>query len=181
MARRRDGTKYDRSSDLKARAEDDAEVNAVAAEAAALEAQGQLYDNYSLREVQNATALSGFRRRKTGKQINPSEKDLARLRAQAGAAEQRAEEARREAQRVQAAKTKATAAPIRQGVKAAVDTVPMPVRLEVEQVKALKLLAATEGTTASAIIRGAIRQVLIESADGNAAFAAALKAARITV
>lgn len=45
---------------------------------------------------------------------------------------------------------------IQQGVKASVETVPMPVRLEVSQTKLLKLLATLSGTTSSAIIRDCI-------------------------
>ncbi|HDV8353864.1 hypothetical protein [Burkholderia diffusa] len=68
---------------------------------------------------------------------------------------------------------------IRQGVKAAVETVPMPVRLEVNQVKALKILAAMQGTTASAIIRGCIHDQLIEMYDHLPGFADALEAAGV--
>lgn len=68
---------------------------------------------------------------------------------------------------------------IRQGVKAAVETVPMPVRLEVNQVKALKILAAMQGTTASAIIRGCIHDQLIEMYDQLPGFSDALKAAGV--
>ena len=67
---------------------------------------------------------------------------------------------------------------IRQGIKATVDTVPMPVRLEVEQVRLLKILAALEGTTASAIIRDCIRERLAEAARANTAFKAAIKPSR---
>ncbi|MGG1947047.1 hypothetical protein AB1286_19895 [Trinickia sp. NRRL B-1857] len=70
-------------------------------------------------------------------------------------------------------------AAIRQGVKAAVETVPMPVRLEVSQVKALKILAAMQGTTASAIIRGCIHDELIEMYGHLPGFAAALEAAGV--
>ncbi|MFL9882036.1 hypothetical protein PQR66_03310 [Paraburkholderia agricolaris] len=62
-------------------------------------------------------------------------------------------------------------AEIRQGVKATVDTVPMPVRLEVSQVKLLKVLAALEGTTASAIIRDCIKEHLTMKAATNPTFA----------
>lgn len=68
---------------------------------------------------------------------------------------------------------------IRQGVKAEVETVPMPVRLEVSQAKALKVLAALEGTTASAIIRGCIRDHLIDMYDHLPGFAGALEAAGV--
>lgn len=71
--------------------------------------------------------------------------------------------------------TKATKGAIRQGVKATVETVPMPVRLEVDQMKALKILAAMEGTTASSIIRGCIHQHLVWSADNMPEFGAAVK------
>jgi hypothetical protein len=49
---------------------------------------------------------------------------------------------------------------IRQGVKSTVETTPVPVRLEVEQVKMLKVLAALEGTTVSNIIRDCIREYI---------------------
>ncbi|KVP91480.1 hypothetical protein WJ95_08190 [Burkholderia ubonensis] len=75
--------------------------------------------------------------------------------------------------------TKEQRAAIRQGVKAAVETVPMPVRLEVNQVKALKILAAMQGTTASAIIRGCIHDQLIEMYDHLPGFADALEAAGV--
>lgn len=75
---------------------------------------------------------------------------------------------------------KATVGAIRQGVKASVDTVPMPVRLEVSQVKGLKILAALEGTTASAIIRDCIKDHLDQKASENATFANALLMTRDT-
>ncbi|QTD91281.1 hypothetical protein [Burkholderia anthina] len=68
---------------------------------------------------------------------------------------------------------------IRQGVKASVETVPMPVRLTTDQAKALKILAAMEGTTASAIIRGCISTLINEIANGDPAFNAALDAAGV--
>jgi hypothetical protein len=67
---------------------------------------------------------------------------------------------------------------IRQGVKASVPTVPMPVRLELEQVAQLKLLAAFEGTTASAIIRQCIAEHLARKAAEDTPFGGAVKALR---
>jgi hypothetical protein len=64
---------------------------------------------------------------------------------------------------------------IRQGVKAPVETVPMPVRLEVEQVRMLKLLASYEQTTASAIIRASIKERLEQARQGNPGFDAAVR------
>ncbi|KWI58063.1 hypothetical protein WM06_34320 [Burkholderia cepacia] len=68
---------------------------------------------------------------------------------------------------------------IRQGVKAEVETVPMPVRLTTSQVRALKILAAMEGTTASALIRGSISNLINDMANSNPAFNAALDAAGV--
>jgi hypothetical protein len=45
---------------------------------------------------------------------------------------------------------------IRQGVKSTVETMPVPVRLEVEQVHMLKMLAAIERKTVSGIIRDCV-------------------------
>src|SRR5258706_305490 len=56
---------------------------------------------------------------------------------------------------------RSTAAPaIRQGVKATVETVPVPVRLEVEQVHMLKMLAALERKTVSGIIRECVAEYI---------------------
>lgn len=67
---------------------------------------------------------------------------------------------------------------IRQGIKSSVETVPMPVRLEVEQLRLLKILAALEGTTASAILRECVAQRIKDAATTNIAFKAALKSFR---
>jgi predicted DNA-binding protein len=59
---------------------------------------------------------------------------------------------------------------IRQGVKASVETVPMPVRLEVTQTKLLKLLAQHTGTTSSAIIRDCLADFIDRQLDSDKAF-----------
>ncbi|MDR5819850.1 hypothetical protein [Caballeronia sp. LZ043] len=80
------------------------------------------------------------------------------------------------------AKQTARATPaIRQGIKAEVETVPMPIRFEVDQVRALKIAAALLGTTASAIVRGSVRDWLIEQANGDPAFGAALDSAGVKI
>ncbi|WP_321899712.1 hypothetical protein [Paraburkholderia heleia] len=68
---------------------------------------------------------------------------------------------------------------IRQGVKATVETVPMPVRLTADQVRALKVEAALSGVTVSGIIRGCINDHLIEMYDHLPGFADALEAAGV--
>jgi len=69
-------------------------------------------------------------------------------------------EQRRLADAVKSKLAEGRGAAIRQGVKATVETTPVPVRLEVEQVKMLKVLAALEGTTVSNIIRDCIRDYI---------------------
>lgn|GEM_PF-4383321 len=80
-------------------------------------------------------------------------------------------EARQAALRESIENEKQAKAEIRQGVKAPMETVPMPVRLEVTQVKLLKLLAALEGTTASAIIRDCVKEHLAMKKATNQTFA----------
>lgn len=103
--------------------------------------------------------------------IEKSAQAEARLRA----AQEKLEVAQAEAFALADAKQDARAkGTIRQGVKAKVDTVPMPVRLEVSQVKKLKILAAMSGTTASAIIRECIQEHLDARTREDAGFANAV-------
>ncbi|AMM13885.1 hypothetical protein AX768_07000 [Burkholderia sp. PAMC 28687] len=169
---------------------DEAELAASKAEADAAAAQEELYDSYSAREVDNATALDHFRRRKAvgSKRRVPSPErkvgvDIAQRLKVIDDAYEHADKSRVEALRVQAVADnpkqvlakEAEKAAIRQGVKASVETVPMPVRLEVEQVRMLKLLASYEQTTASAIIRASIKERLEQARQRNPGFDAAVR------
>jgi predicted DNA-binding protein len=68
-----------------------------------------------------------------------------------------------------------TEARIRQGIKSSVPTTPMPVRLQTDQIKMLKILAALEGTTSSAIIRDCISAHLEQKLKQNLAFGDAVR------
>ncbi|MFM0000200.1 hypothetical protein PQR57_04130 [Paraburkholderia dipogonis] len=194
MAKRLPAVKSDPSSEW---AEAKIEAAALAAQAVADEAAARelaLYDKYSLREIGNATAISGFRRRgkpsgselKTNSETKRQQALTRAVRLSEKAGDER-DKAQSAADRLRATVDNPTLSGpvpaddsskrIRQGVKASVETVPMPVRLEVTQVRMLKVLAAQDGTTASAIIRDCIKEHLGRRVSQDKAFADAVRAA----